>query len=688
MFLFFKFLRYVRGNSRLRKEAVDSDTILKAPLLLVPITLKRGAVGAGIRLVRHDDDTIFNPTLLQKLAIDFEIQLPFVDGQLPTDEKGVDVDLILQKVRMEVAELKGFEVRPDCYLGNFSFTKYVMWKDLNNRVNDLSQSRVVNHLINYKGQAFSDDAKAVDPKELDDLYTPNSLFTPLIADSSQLAVVCTASNAKNIVVEGPPGTGKSQTITNMIAHFLASGKTVLFVAEKMAALEVVHKRLSSLGLAEFCLELHSSKAKKSEISKEFVNTLNISHADVHSDWAIEAEKLGVLRSQLSDLVKVVHREHRNGLSVYGAMGTCIANTHKVPASFQWIDADTHSAQELGELTDLVAEMAALAGQLGIIVDHPLSEIGQTQWTPSWHDALMAQCDSLVGSISKLQNALNAFHKLTPIDPTALSLFDLAALDRLAATLMQACEVPAQSVSHAHLKEARQRLQLLISHGRARNEAWSGLSDQYLSDVSNLNAQDLQIQWRSANQEWMLKSWFSKRKITTQIKAFHLQGTRLDSGDVDRFLLVLKKLNEEDQYLAEHKEVGRELLGLAYSGISSNWESAEAHLQWMESFSQAFSDACQTRSEDISQLRSQLKNLICEQSEMFSAGSAYFNLAANLRSAYSEFISEWHALTNLSLPRTPLLGGERSPGILISATSIVNAWRQEKNKLGLTQGACE
>jgi primosomal protein N' len=173
-----------------------------------------------------------------------------------------------------------------------------MWKDLNSRVEDISKSKVVNHLINNKGQAFVDDSKSIDPRELDDLYAPQSLFTPLIADSSQLAVVCTASYGKNMVVEGPPGTGKSQTITNMIAHFLASGKTVLFVAEKMAALEVVHKRLSSLGLAEFCLELRSSKAKKSEIAKEFVHTLNIARSHLQSDWEKEAEKLSVLRNQL------------------------------------------------------------------------------------------------------------------------------------------------------------------------------------------------------------------------------------------------------------------------------------------------------------------------------------------------------------------------------------------------------
>jgi hypothetical protein len=207
-----------------------------------------------------------------------------------------------------------------------------------------------------------------------------------------------------------------------------------------------------------------------------------------------------------------------------------------------------------------------------------------------------------------------------------------------------------------------------------------LSHQYVPDVSNLNAQDLQMQWRVANQEWVLKSWFSKRKIANQIKAFHLQGTRLASDDVDQFLLALKKLNEEDQYLAEHNATGQELLGLAYSGIASNWDNAEAHLQWMENFSHALSDVSHTHSDEVSSLRSQLKNLICEQPEMFSADSAYYNLAANLRNAYREFTSQWHELTKLSFPRTPLLGGDRSPGILLAAASTVSAWKRERNQL--------
>jgi len=662
------------------KESVDAETVLKAPLLLVPVTLKRGAVGAGIRLIRHDDETIFNPTLQQKLALDFEISLPFTDGQLPTDEKGVDVVLVLQKVRMAVAELKGFEVRPDCYLGNFSFTKYVMWKDLNSRVEDLSQSQVVNHLINNAGQAFVDDLKSVNPRELDDLYSPQSLFTPLISDSSQLAVVCTAALGKNMIVEGPPGTGKSQTITNMIAHFLASGKTVLFVAEKMAALEVVHKRLSSLGLADFCLELHSSKAKKSEIAKEFIRTLTTAHGRLQSDWDKEAEKLGTIRNQLTSLVKVLHQEHRNGLSVYKALGTCIANSGKTAARLQWVDTDTHNAQELEALVDLVAEMAALTGQLDNISGHPLSEIGQTQWTPSWQDELMAKCQILEESILGLKQALMGFSKLTALDPQTLSLHDLAALDRLASALMQACEVPPPLVAQAHQQASRQRLQALVTHGQARQQIWANLSAYYSPEIKSLNAQNLRLQWRLANQHWWPKSWFNKRKVISQIKLYSLQGTWLDLSKVEEFLDVLGSLNEEDQYISENGVFGQEVLGPVFNGIVTNWEAAQAHLDWMESFSHSLTDICQSRTEELAQFRAHLKTLLCEQPEMFAAGSAYFTLAANLRNAYRKFSTQWYELTVLASPRTALCGGEKTPGILTSAFSMISSWQRAKAQL--------
>jgi len=288
------------------KETPEAETVLKAPILLVPVRLKRGAVGAGIRLERLDEETIFNPTLMQKLAIAFEVTLPFVDGQLPIDDSGVDVDKIFAILRNKVQELKGFEVIEDSYLGIYSFAKYLMWRDLSKNSQDLLQNKVVNHLVNHHGEAFVDNTEAIRPEDLDHDYAPLSFYTPLLADSSQLAVICTAERGRNMVVEGPPGTGKSQTITNLISHFLANNKTVLFVAEKMAALEVVHKRLTDIGLSDFCLELHSTKAKKAEISKQFVHVMERAEKKLVADWEREAERLAALRNELNALVSLIH----------------------------------------------------------------------------------------------------------------------------------------------------------------------------------------------------------------------------------------------------------------------------------------------------------------------------------------------------------------------------------------------
>lgn len=218
-----------------------------APILLVPVTLLRQSVRSGFRLVRHDDDAIVNPTLLQMMRLREEIRIGDLGSlgstasasagaeSLPTDDKGIDVARLLQAFRLAVAELKQWEVLDEAHLGLFSFTKYLMWKDLQDRTTQLKANRVVQHLIDRPGEAFARDEALPGLDRLDQTYAPHDILAPLIADSSQLKAICTIDAGRDLVLEGPPGTGKSQTITNLIAHLLARGRTVLFVSEKLAA---------------------------------------------------------------------------------------------------------------------------------------------------------------------------------------------------------------------------------------------------------------------------------------------------------------------------------------------------------------------------------------------------------------------------------------------------------------------
>ncbi|RYF29998.1 MAG: DUF4011 domain-containing protein, partial [Comamonadaceae bacterium] len=282
-------------------EGDKAEAAHRAPILLVPVTLQRQSVRSGFRLTRHDDEAIVNPTLLQLLKTNFELSIRGLDV-VPTDEKGVDVAQVLQAFRLAVAEIPKWEVKEGAHLGIFSFTKYLMWKDLQDRTEQLKANRVVKHLIDNPGQAFERDGTAGEFDRLDDRYKPRDILAPLLSDSSQLKALCAIDTGRDLVLEGPPGTGKSQTITNVIAHSLGKGKTVLFVSEKMAALSVVHRRLTNIGLGAFCLELHSSKSKKSEVLQQLGNALDTAGTKTADDWSREAERIGQLRQDLNGLV--------------------------------------------------------------------------------------------------------------------------------------------------------------------------------------------------------------------------------------------------------------------------------------------------------------------------------------------------------------------------------------------------
>src|SRR5690606_28311623 len=153
-------------------------------------------------------------------------------------------------------------------LSTFSFAKYLMWKDLVARAEQLKQNPVVRHLLETPRDPYPVKGTIPDATTLDSEYPPSQTFTLLPADSSQLAAIMAVANGVDCVIEGPPGTGKSQTIANIIAQCLAAGRTVLFVSEKRAALDVVYRRLCEVGLGDFCLELHSNKARKAAVLEQ------------------------------------------------------------------------------------------------------------------------------------------------------------------------------------------------------------------------------------------------------------------------------------------------------------------------------------------------------------------------------------------------------------------------------------
>jgi len=384
------------------REAEHSDRIFRAPLLLVPVELKRKSVLEGFSLRRMDEETRLNVTLMEMLRQNFQKEIQGLDP-LPEDHSGVDVGLIIRIFRDAVRDLPGWEVKSEVWLGQFSFTKFLLWKDLADRLEALTKNRVVNHLVNQAGMPYDNPSADIRPEQLDAEFHPKDIFCPRSADSSQLAAVMAAAAGHDFVLEGPPGTGKSQTIANIIAHCLANRKRVLFVAEKRAALDVVYRRLREEGLEPFCLELHSNKTGKADVVAQFDRTLKLVVDGKHIDWDLRATELERLRDALNAYASALHRCLPCGLSAHQCLDYLLPRQQEPTVRL----AELKSILETGAETFAQAREAAKLLQersriLMPLAGHPLEWLACEEWTPGWAENVLAQLRSVGDHAQRLE----------------------------------------------------------------------------------------------------------------------------------------------------------------------------------------------------------------------------------------------------------------------------------------------
>ena len=341
-----------------RKGSAVGDKAYLAPLLLLPVRLTRPSVKAGFVLRGTDEESRMNMTLLELLKTEYSMRLPELEGDLPTDDSGLDVPRIFNIVRAAISNMQGWEVVETCSLGVFSFTKYLMWKDLSDREEFLLRNPIVRQIAAEQRSSFPVQVGFPDPAGLDNDVEADKVYTPMSSDSSQLSAVLAAARGKNFVLIGPPGTGKSQTITNMIAHCLGHGKTVLFVAEKSAALQVVHKRLKRIGLEDFCLELHSNKANKKNVLAQFKAAVEAVSAGTADDaWAQSAYSLASLRYKLNMLPWELHRKREDGTSLYEDVQNMEAFAHLPAFAPMQDDLATCTAERRRAMLDTAHRLA-------------------------------------------------------------------------------------------------------------------------------------------------------------------------------------------------------------------------------------------------------------------------------------------------------------------------------------------
>ena len=272
-----------------------------APLVLIPVSMERKKVGESFNLEWTGEDIQTNISLKAKL-LEGGIELPDFEFK----KYGEVIDHYIASVRRAVSRMDGWEVNNNVALGFFSFTKFVMYNDLNPDAWAENVDLTKNELIQAIFNPAKNDQEAFNEEDIDSQLEYRSMYQVLDADSSQIAAIQDVKAGRNLVVEGPPGTGKSQTIVNLIAELLAEGKSVLFVSEKMAALDVVKDRLAGVGLGKFVLELHSHKTRRKKFLKDLQKATNVkSREPLNIDQTIR--KLETLRRQLDEYSQIIHK---------------------------------------------------------------------------------------------------------------------------------------------------------------------------------------------------------------------------------------------------------------------------------------------------------------------------------------------------------------------------------------------
>ena len=385
-------------------EDAKSNVEREAPLILLPVDLVRNQRTSTYDLKIRDDDIVTNLPLREKLKRDFGLQLPEIDY---ADDKKWTPGGYFDRVDEAISSKSGWSIdRDGMQLGFFSFAKLLMLLDLqpeNWPNGGLLKSSLLSSLLNSTFEA--DSPLFGDGDNLDDKLDPGDMFHVLDADRSQAIVIEEVRRGRNLVVQGPPGTGKSQTITNIIAAAVQDGKTVLFVAEKMAALSVVHDRLRKTGLEHVALELHSKAANKRRVLEELGRTLNegAAVAGAHDN----PESVRIPRDKLNAIVKTLHTPVTGcALSPFRAMAEMSAMKGKGrPAPS--IDAKHLAAlpdDRFNALCDAIAELGRLLARDQTSSDNPFRGTANLALQPPDLDRLADEAKQLNDLAKKLDAA--------------------------------------------------------------------------------------------------------------------------------------------------------------------------------------------------------------------------------------------------------------------------------------------
>ena len=553
-------------------ESESSDRPRHAPLILIPVEIYRASVRAHFRIDYTEEDIGTNLSLQEKLKSEFDIELP--DLPDTDDLEQSNIQSYYQAVDAAINGLKRWSVDETVIaLGFFSFAKFLMYRDLDtaNWPNDfLSQHPVLQPLLTT---AFQEPESTIpDDAQIDEHLNPTEVNHVVDADSSQALAIHDVSRGRNLVIQGPPGTGKSQTITNLIAEAIAKGKRVLFVAEKMAALEVVKRNLDKVGLGDACLELHSHKMNKKAVVDELKRILELGEP---KPKALE-EEVRLLRNNRDDLNRYCLAVNtpigESGITPYQAYGELLAVKRRLSGvALPPLDLHQfqHSASGFRDGLEQTEKLQAHLKGMGIPTNHPFWGSCCRFFLPTDRESLERAAAEARETVTALKDSAEklAQHLNVPVPDT------YEVTESLICAARRALDVPnlvGVNVQSTEWQTHRNDLEIGLSAGERLSEFHSEHDSILIPEAWTQNVLEIRQMLAAYGGKWWNVFLGRYRRACGELTGLCTQPLPKTQEARLRIVDVILEAQRTLPHLEKIQELGQQLFGTHWQGESSNW----------------------------------------------------------------------------------------------------------------------
>lgn len=557
-----------------------SDIKNRSPIIMLPVELKKRSIKSKYKLYPTEDEVFINPALQYKMDNEFNLAFP----DLQFDNDNFDPQEYFKILNGIIESNNRWKIKNDIFLGLFSFAKFVMFKDIEKYDKTFKNNKIVQALagVNKEGINGSNDYPTA--SELDEKRKPLDLYQVLNADSSQQESIEAVKAGNSVVIQGPPGTGKSQTITNLIAELLANGKKVLFVSEKMAALDVVYNRLQSIGLNDYCLEIHSRKSNK----KHVLDQLKDAYESTHPGKPIingKIDKLLDCRIQLNEYSKVLHKPIRPfDKSPYWYIGELNQLTN-----VEIIDIDFTKIKNISfeQYQKLIATIKTLKDRIEMI-GHPFSHSYWGCEIDSVNEYEQQKIDqqfiSAIDTYKIVENKILSFSKSIKIELKCIS--STLSYCKLLSILNENHKIPRSLVQIENVESFNSQLEPILEKiddfKKQREEILTNFKDEIFSENIDEIAELLNTKYKSFFRIFQPEYYRTKKRITNH---FIGKNDFLTYKEINSSLKRISKNIEQQNEIENTDDNLITPLSELWDGVRSNTDVIKAELSWLNKFSE-------------------------------------------------------------------------------------------------------